>query len=64
MQNGIIINGVKYEATPPANLGSCSGCAFQGSVLRKDFGYCQKGKPCEAFSPYDVIFVKLKEEKK
>lgn len=32
MQNGIIINGVKYEAVETTARDGCYGCAFEGML--------------------------------
>lgn len=55
MDNGIIINGVKYEAVETQTRNGCNGCAFE--VI----GGCLKPTPCSSFRPLDVIFVKLKD---
>lgn len=56
MQNGIIINGVKYEAVETTARDGCDGCAFEGMI-----GGCLMHNPCFAFHPLDVIFVKFKD---
>lgn len=60
MQNGIIINGVKYKAVETQSLDGCDGCAFVGGLR----GKCMRRCPCLAFHPKDVIFKKLKDQEK
>jgi hypothetical protein len=57
MQNGIIINGVKYEAVETTTREACDGCAFSGLI-----GGCLKHNPCFAFHPLNVNFVKFKDQ--
>lgn len=58
MEDGIIINGVKYDAAEAQTLNGCKGCVF-------DTGQgCRAHSPCFAFHPLDVIFVKSKDKKK
>lgn len=59
MQNGIIINGLKYEAVETPARDGCDGCAFAWMI-----GGCLKRNPCFAFLPLGVIFVKLKDQEK
>ena len=56
MKNGIVINGVKYEAVETTTFDECNGCAFDMGPL------CRKHCPCHAFHPLNVIFKKPEDQ--
>lgn len=70
MDNGIIINGERYEAVKIntntlAALNKCAKCALCNKRNKRYFG-CLYNNPCNTFSGGSMVayFVKLKDQEK